>query len=112
MRSGSDQCPSLQLILPEPLSLTYPLAHSTVTSEPSVKEFNRSASLVKTIFSSPSGLGQLAGDKKKRGKEATSTAFHLFSFKIGHAKKHFKKLQKPDEKFMRNKHINKATYQT
>lgn len=111
MRSGSDQCPSLQLILPEPLSLTYPLAHSTVTSEPSVKEFNRSASLVKTIFSSPSGLGQLAGDKKKEEKRQHQQLFIFLVSKSGMQKKHFK-LQKPDEKFMRNKHINKATYQT
>lgn len=68
VRSGSLHFPSIQVIIPEPLSISYPLAHSKVTSESSGKSFIRSASLVNTVFPRPWGLGQSA--EEKRGKEA------------------------------------------
>lgn len=60
-RSEPVHVPPAQVIIPEPLSFSYPLAHSNVALTPSGKSFIKSDSLVKTVFFPPSGLGQSAG---------------------------------------------------
>lgn len=76
MRSDSLQFPSMQVVIPEPLSLTCPLAHSNLTSEPSGKSFIRSAVLVKMMFPVARGLRQLAGGGGK-----TTRQHQLFVYK-------------------------------
>lgn len=80
MRSGLDQFSLIQFIIPEPLSLIYPLPHSSSASVPSGKEFNSSVLSDNTIFSPASGLGQSAGEKRRQRSNINNNTF------FGHAK--------------------------
>lgn len=72
-RSGSLQFPAVQVILSDPWSTTYPLAHTRVTSEPSGKSFFRMASSLNTTLPSRTGFGHSTG----QGRNTNMLLLHL-----------------------------------